>query len=130
MLNDLKQTSNVRCIENCIKCIANLCWVVRFVRHQCLPLLYTKAFDFNWASGRENARAEFQISGKIKFPRIAEATPATHRVYIYPDGVSGTTRDLKSSECTYVYLQESCIRDQRRIATRALYIMHLVFFYF
>lgn len=98
--------------------------VARCVRRRYLPLLCTKAFDFNWTSRRENARAEFQISGKIKFPRVAGTAPATHGIYI-PMEFRG-----RRAEIEWMYTPIGTYVRDRRWITHALYVTYLVLFYF
>lgn len=100
-------------------------YVAQSSHRRYLSLLCTKAFNFNRASKRENAPAEFQISEKNQDFWIARAAPSTRGMCIFRWSFGNDER-LKSSECTY--LQESCVRD-RRIATRVLYT-YLVLFYF
>lgn len=96
----------------------------------CLPLLCTKAFDFNWASRRESVHAEFQISGKIRFSRIAGAAPATRGCCTIPMEFRETTdRDWNWVRMPIHIYRRDLRSRSRRIASRALAYTWLYFIF-
>lgn len=87
--------------------------VPRFARHRCLSLLCTKAFDFNWASRRENARTRY-ARGILDFRKnqvFADCGERWCAGYVYPDGVSGARRVGIEIEWMYISVGDLCPRS-------------------